>query len=48
MMKEITVEKIEDQFDGLFKELDMLSEDLYERNTVSLKQIREAYEESRS
>ena len=46
-MKEITVERIEDEFDGLFNEIDKLSQDLYERNSVSLKQIYEAYNESK-
>ena len=47
MLHEITIEKIEDQFDGLFEELNKLDKDLTERNSVSLKQIYEAYEESK-
>lgn len=48
MLHEITIEKIEDQFDGLFDELNKLDKDLTERNSVSLKQIYEAYEESKN
>ena len=47
MLHEITIEKIEDQFDSLFEELNKLDKDLTERNSVSLKQIYEAYEESK-
>ena len=48
MMKEITVENIEQKFDSLFKEIDKLSEDMYENINVSLKQVMEAYRESKS
>lgn len=47
MLHEITIERIEDHFDGLFEELNKLDKDLTERNSVSLKQIYEAYEESK-
>lgn len=46
-MREINIESIEQKFDDLFAEIDKLSEDIYERNSVSLKQIYESYEESR-
>ena len=46
MLHEITIEKIEDQFNDLFEELNKVDADLTERNSVSLKQIYEAYEES--
>ena len=46
MLKEIKIEKIEDQFDDLFEEINKLDKDLTERNSVSLKQIYEAYYES--
>ncbi len=47
MMKEMTVESVENRFDEMFKSLDMLTDDLYEKNSYSLKQIYEAYEESK-
>ena len=47
MSKEITVESIESTFDGLFEEINKLNEDMMEHNSISLKQIYEAYEESR-
>ena len=48
MMKELTIENVEERFDNLFSEINKLNEDFTERNSVSLKQIYEAYEESRS
>lgn len=47
MGKEISIESIEETFDDLFREIDKLSKDLYDRNSVSLKQVMEAYEESK-
>lgn len=47
MLHEITIEKIEDQFDGLFEEINKLNEDLSERNSVSMKQILDSYNESK-
>lgn len=47
MGKEFTVENIEEKFDGLFKEIERLTDDIRDVNTVSLKQVYEAYEESK-
>lgn len=47
MSKEMSIETLEEKFDDLFMEIDKLSKDLYERNSVSLKQIYDSYEESK-
>lgn len=47
MNNEFTVSEIEEVFDGLFAEIDKLTDDINEANTVSLKQIYEAYKESK-
>ena len=46
-MKEITVETIDNRFDEAFEDIDVSENDKSERNSVSLKSIIEAYEESR-
>lgn len=48
MCKEITVEMIENCFDNGFKEIDKSEHLKSERNSYSLKQIMEAYEESKN
>ena len=48
MSKEITIETIEDRFDVLFEEVDKLNQAMLNANYVSLKQIQEAYEESKN
>lgn len=47
MKREITIESIESTFDGLFEEISKLNDDMMTANYVSLKQVYEAYEESR-
>ncbi len=47
MLHEITIKRIEDEFDSLFEELNKLDKDLTERNSVSLKQIYDSYKESK-
>ena len=47
MLHEITIERIEDQFDSLFEELNKLDKDLTEKNSVSLRQIYDSYKESK-
>lgn len=47
MSKEITVEAIDKLFDDAFEDIDVSADIKSERNSVSLKQIYEAYEESR-
>lgn len=46
-MREYTIENLEERFDDLFGELNKLNEDFTERNSISMKQIYEAYEESK-
>ena len=47
-MSEYTIENLEETFDDLFRDLDKLNNDFTERNSVSMKQIYEAYEESKN
>lgn len=46
--KEFTVSDVEQVFDSLFAEIDRLTDDISETNSVSLKQIYEAYMESKN
>lgn len=47
-MREYTIENLEEKFDDLFRDLDKLNDDFTERNSISMKQIMEAYEESKN
>ena len=47
MNNEFTVSDVEKVFDNLFESINKLTDDINERNTVSLKQIYEAYKESK-